>query len=191
MDINDSYIKAVSDNIKAVADYMQTTTDHTLEIKFMSKRAALEGKVTASFTRMSGNHNVRISYYNSNNEKCDTMSLRNMQPEAVASHILSFIHCKEIEINASLDELETFRNKLNDELSTIGYTRDCDSKFMSAFTGKLRLEFRYNNIKSFIMYAQAKRRTKNSLPFKIKDSVVLNNITKVTELVKKLESIVK
>ena len=125
----------------------EKNTKQTLKIHFVKPGIKLEGKVLVSFSTHSDKVNVRVTYYDYWNVKKDSIVIRDSTPAITAAQIINFVAEKSTELEKGNAESENFRHVLFNRLTELGYTRDCDSKYMSAYQGNglsLRFQFEEN-----------------------------------------------
>lgn len=143
----------IDNYIEEVFNYVNKTwpteknTKQTLKIHFTKPGIKLEGKVLVSFSTHSDKVNVRVAYYDYWNVKKDSIVIRDSSPAITGAQIINFVTEKSTELEKGNSESENFRHVLFERLTALGYTRDCDSKYMSAYQGNglsLRFQFEEN-----------------------------------------------
>ena len=124
--------------------------NHTFTLRFKNDKVKLEGTVGVSISESSGHHTVRVAFYNYDGSRRDSIVIKDMKPEIVCSQINNFIEAKETEVEKENDRSLQYRTELNAMLGKLGFTRDCDSKYMSIFKSDcLMLTFNYGDSMGF------------------------------------------
>lgn len=124
--------------------------NRTFTLRFKDERVKLEGTVGVSVSEYGGHHTVRVAFYNYDGSRRDSIVIKDMNPEIVCSQINNFIAAKESEVERENDRSLQYRTELNAMLIKLGFTRDCDSKYMSIFkSDSLMLTFNYGDHQGF------------------------------------------
>lgn len=145
----DSYVDEVFNYVNATWP-TEKSTKQTLKIHFTKPGIKLEGKVMVSFSTHSDKVNVRVAYYDYWNVKKDFIVIRDSSPAITGAQIINFISEKSAELENGNRESEDFRQALFNRLTELGFTRDCDSKYMSAYQGNgLSLRFQFEDDSGF------------------------------------------
>lgn len=124
--------------------------NHSFTLRFKDEEVKLEGTVGVSVTESKGHHTVRVAFYNYDGTRRDSIVIKDMSPEIVCSQINNFVEAKETEVEKENDRSLQFRTELNAMLRQLGFSRDCDSKYMSIFKSDcLMLTFNYDDSMGF------------------------------------------
>lgn len=143
----DKYISDIKDGIDALKKWpTKMLTERSIEINYTDDNIRLSGRVLIAFSVPNGHVNVRVSFYNYNCVRKDSMVLREMPVESVVKQVDSFVSSKRDSLLADNRTASSNRASVGKLMGNNGYSVDCDSKYMSVYKGKgIKVTFKFTD----------------------------------------------
>lgn len=147
----DKYISDIKEGLDKIGKWpTKMLTERSIEINYTANNIRLAGRVVIAFSVPNGHVNVRVSFYNYNCVRKESLVMREMSVDAVVKQVVSFVDDKESRLLADGTNAESHRLAIDNLMSVNGYTVDCDSKYMAVFNGKgVKITFKYTDEPNF------------------------------------------
>lgn len=168
----DKYIADIKEKIDQLGKWpSKMLTERSIEITYTENNIRLAGRIIVAFSVPNGHVNVRVSFYNYNCVRKESIVMRELSVDSVVKQIDSFVDTiKENLIDSSTTSYEN-RHKLGALMETNGYNVDCESKYMSVYKGKgIKITFKFTDDADFsvILSKLRKKRTETDIMFSMK-----------------------
>jgi hypothetical protein len=147
----DKYISDIKEGIDKLGKWpTKMLTERSIEINYTASNIRLAGRVIIAFSVPNGHVNVRVSFYNYNCVRKESIVMRELSVDAVVRQVVSFVDEKETSLRAEGVNAESHRLAIDNLMSVNGYAVDCDSKYMAVFKGKgVKITFKYTDEPKF------------------------------------------
>lgn len=147
----DKYISDIKKGIDTVGKWpSKMLTERSIEINYTEDNIRLAGRVVIAFSVPSGHVNVRVSFYNYNCVRKESMVLRELSVDAVVRQICSFVDEKEHSLIADSITASDHRKIIGDMMVNNGYSVDCTSKYLAVYIGKgVKISFKFTDDDTF------------------------------------------
>lgn len=147
----DKYISDIKAGIDKKGKWpSKMLTERSIEINYTANNIRLAGRVIIAFSVPNGHVNVRVSFYNYNCVRKESIVMRELSVDAVVRQIESFVDEKESSLKAECVTAGANRKTIDDIMTNNGYAVDCDSKYMAVFKGKgVKITFKYTDDEKF------------------------------------------
>lgn len=133
----DKYIADIKTGIERLGKWpTKMLTERSIELNFTEDNIRLAGRIVIAFSVPSGHVNVRVSFYNYNCVRKESIVMREMSVDAVVKQVESFVDAKNASLLVDNRTAESNRNMIEVLMATDGYTVDCNSKYLAVYKGK-------------------------------------------------------
>lgn len=143
----DKYISDIKEGIDALNKWpSKMLTERSIEINYTEDNIRLSGRIIIAFSVPNGHVNVRVSFYNYNCVRKESIVMRELSVEAVVKQVESFVEAKRTSLIADNKEATNNRAAVGELMIGAGYEVDCDSKYLSVYKGKgVKVQFKFTD----------------------------------------------
>ncbi len=174
----DKYINDIKQGIDAIGKWpTKMLTERSIEINYTKDNIRLAGRVIIAFSVPNGHVTVRISFYNYNCVRKETIVLHELSANAVIRQVCSFVDEKEHSVIADSITASDHRKAIVGMMTRNGYDTDCDSKYMSVYTGKgVKISFKYTDTNNFSVFITKIRKKCNEKDIRFESEFPAENL---------------
>ena len=91
----DKYISDIKNGIDTLGKWpTKMLTERSIEVNYTEENIRLSGRIIVAFSVPNGHVNVRVSFYNYNGVRKESIVMRELSVEAVVKQVESFISAK-------------------------------------------------------------------------------------------------
>ena len=147
----DKYISDIKDGIEKLNKWpSKMLTERSIEINYTENNIRLSGRIIIAFSVPNGHVNVRVSFYNCNCVRKESIVMRELSVDAVVKQVESFVDAKKDSLIADNTTASDNRSKIASMMTTNGYAVDCDSKYFAVYKGKgVKVTFKFTDSAAF------------------------------------------
>lgn len=147
----DKYISDIKNGIDNLGKWpTKMLTERSIEVNYTEENIRLSGRIIVAFSVPNGHVNVRVSFYNYNGVRKESIVMRELSVEAVVKQVESFISAKRDSLLAENLNADYNRTAVRNYMTGNGYDVDCDSKYLAVFKGKgIKVTFKFTDDSDF------------------------------------------
>lgn len=147
----DKYITDIKDGIDKLGKWpTKMLTERSIEINYVDDNIRLSGRIIVAFSVPNGHVNVRVSFYNYNGVRKESIVMRELSVDAVVKQVESFAEAKKSSLLNDSTTSKEHRIKIASIMANNGYSVDCDSKYLSVYKGKgVKVTFKFTDGNDF------------------------------------------
>jgi hypothetical protein len=147
----DKYISDIKEGINSIGKWpTKMLTERSIEINYTEENIRLSGRIIVAFSVPNGHVNVRVSFYNYNGVRKESLVMRELSVDAVVKQVESFVSAKRDSLVADSSSADNNRTAIRNYMTGNDYDVDCDSKYLAVFKGKgVKVTFKFTDDSEF------------------------------------------